>query len=574
MTADRLSASYVFEHILKIPKPGSRELVRLRLHPAQQAIINAWDLLGADGLPVYGELAALWPKRAGKSVTVAGLAITELIGDTSEPDREICILAGGLAQARDVVFEHCKRFVQRAPMLAKRCRVLRTEIVFEETVVDHGTGGRHKEQHIIRSVPTGEAASQHGRDHNLLVVDELHALMNYDALEALARPANRKAPRILYSSYAGLKAQARPGVPAFDLWTRAQRGGDPGLFVSLLDGPHAYDTIPWVTPRYLESQRRQFEMVPAKYTRLFLNQWAGADSGTFLTGQELLDAQDATLIEPTAPAPGALYGVGVDLGLSHDLAGVVMSHSDQDGRLVADVIRYWRGSKAKAVDLPTVEREVLTLARRFHARVDLDQWQGMQMAQQLRRAGIEAHVHTIESSKLDKYATLLKSLFAARMVKVPMHHELLRQLEMLEGAELRRDKVRFTSAPGEFDDLPMALCLSTERHHTWKEKDNEIRLVRSTLGRPRLPEIRSCRAKDLMGDPYRIFDCPLSGAPSGHPGCGKCLAFIAVGEACARHFKETGHNLSIAQMAVKFEPCAVVRDLGWEATNAQLGSWL
>lgn len=557
-TPQPLTASQVFRDVLRIPAPGSRQLVPLVPHPAQRAAIEAFDRRGADGLPVYTELALLWPKRSGKSVTDAGLIITELIGNVTEPDREIVIVASSLAQATDIVFQDVKRFVQRCPWLAKACRILRTEIVFREVVSDGRTGGQHTEEHVVRSVPAGEPGAQHGRDHTLLVVDELHALLSYDVLEALARPANRKAPRIVYSSYAGLKSSAHVGSPLWDLWQRALRGDDSQLFVSLLTGPRCYQGVPWVTAKYLEGQRRQFEAVPQKYARLFLNTWAAGDAGTFLTTSELQDATDASVIEPTRAEPGVTYSLGADLALSHDTAGVVVSHVDPRGKLTIDAVRCYHGTKAKNIDLVAVEHEIRVLARRFRCPIHLDQWQGVLMAQRLNREGFTALVHTIESSRLDSYASVLKSLFTARMITLPAHPDLLEQFENLEGQEMRHDRVRFTSGPGAFDDLPMAVCLSTEAHLKWRAKDGRVSIVQTELGRVQMPEIDSCRAREVLG--AWSVPCPLSGSARVLPGCQRCAAYQFVASMRDVHLAKTGQWLDLRIVAGRLRPNAILRD--------------
>jgi hypothetical protein len=250
------------------------------------------------------------------------------------------------------------------------------------------------------------------------------------------------------------------------------------------------------------------------------------------------DATDAALVEPTRPA-GGRYSLGVDLGLTHDLTAVVLSHVDERGRLVVDLVRSWRGTTQTPVDLASVETTIRELAQRFQvATVHLDQWQGAFMAQRLSQQGVGVRVHTIESSKLDAYASLLKTLFQSRQIRVPALPDLIEQLESIEGEELtRRDRVRFTSGPGGHDDLVVALCLSTETFVRWRTGDGQMRLIASALGRAPLAEIAGCRAAARLG---RSVACPLDDGPSAQPGCLECAAYQSAHEAQARHLATGG----------------------------------
>ena len=236
-----------------------------------------------------------WIKKAGKSET-AGAAVCFELAHGREPDREIVIVASDLAQSQDLVYSSAVRFVRRDPWLRKHVKIGRTELVYRETVTDHRTGGRHTEDHIARAVPARDAKSLHGSRATLTIFDEYHAIP-YDVVEALAPAPTRVSPRLLYFSYAGLKVDAHEGRPLWDLWQRWQRG-DEGLFVSYIGGPDGWRAVPWMTERFLAQQRRQFAAVPSKFRRLWLNEWASGDEGSFLSSEEIRDALDETATPP------------------------------------------------------------------------------------------------------------------------------------------------------------------------------------------------------------------------------------------------------------------------------------
>jgi hypothetical protein len=78
----------------------------------------------------------------------------------------------------------------------------------------------------------------------------------------------------------------REGNPLWDLWQRWKANSDPRLFVSFIGGPDGWKQIQWIKPSFIESQRRKFASVPSKFKRLWLNEWAAGDEGSFLSGEE------------------------------------------------------------------------------------------------------------------------------------------------------------------------------------------------------------------------------------------------------------------------------------------------
>src|SRR5262249_24773188 len=153
-------------------------------------------------------------------------------------------------------------------------------------------------------------------------------------------------------------------------------GDDPHLHVTYIGGPLGWQQVPWMTEQFIQQQRRQFAAVPSKFKRLWENEWAMNNEGSFLTPEEIRDAIDEAARQPVGPEAGVRYGIGLDLGLTRDLTGLILSHVDAEGRVVVDLAKSWRGTKQKPVDLMDVEKTVLALARRFTAPIHLDGWNG------------------------------------------------------------------------------------------------------------------------------------------------------------------------------------------------------
>jgi phage terminase large subunit-like protein len=520
------------ELFCKVPTKGAHGgLSPMVLYPEQRSLIAAAAARDGNGAPLYDELAALWIKKAGKSETAGGLIIAELIGNTTEADREIIVVASSLDQSKQYAFESARRFSRRDPILEKRIKPYDTTLVYKEIVVDQRTGGRHTEEHIVRAIPARDVKSLHGNRATLTVYDEFHAHSNYDLMEALAPAPTRKHPRILYLSYAGLKVHAREGNPLWDLWQRWQARTDPRLFVSYIGGPDGWKQVPWITPAFIAQQRRQFAAVPAKFQRLWQNEWVTDDVGSFLSAQEIREAIDPALTEASGPVIGA--AIGVDIGLTRDTTAVVASHVHPvTYQLTVDAVRILRGTKAKPVSLSTLEDVIVDLARVLGTRkVTCDQWQASMLAERLRARGLSVHLVTCDVARLDRMATHLKTWFARRTIRIPNHPGLIEQLETLVGEEMRRrDKVRFTAYGEAHDDAAIALCLSAEPHS-------------AGIGQRRMAEMDGCALEGYMG---RTVGCYLltdhARVPSD-PVCRReCPGHISTLAAYEEHSRRTGET--------------------------------
>ena len=485
---------------------------------------------------MYDRLAFLAVKKSGKSHLAAGLGLTELIGGT-EADRKVIMVSSDLAQARDIAFAAALRFVARHPWLQKHLRTFAETIVYAETVTDARTGGRHTEEHILRVVPARDARSLHGSNASLTLIDELHAFDTYDVLEALAPSAARRHPRFVFTTYAGLRAQQRDGNPLWDLWQTWQAGTDPRLHVTYIGGPDGWRSVPWIRAALIDQQRQQFLHVPSKFRRLWLNEWSTGDEAGFLAPEEIAAAIDRTLSEPARGVPGYAYHLGCDAGLTHDMTSVVISHCDPvDAKLVIDVVRLWRGSKAVPVDLQVVEDEIVRLHQRFALKTaTFDAWQTVHLASRLRRRGLPGvRTVAVETSRLDAISTMLKGLFANRQIRIPAHVGLLDQLECIVGEELkRRDKVRFTTPKGRasFDDAVVAMMLSAQQQT-------------ASIGHVAMSEQTDC----ARGTPMECY--LLNGFHYGNDvPCRECPGNVSTKIAYERHVARGGEAVGLREFA-------------------------
>ena len=466
----QLSLRAFWREFVRVPNEA-RRLVHPVPHVEQARYLDAFDRTDATGMPELWEFVLDWTKKSGKTSTAA---VTELWGLTSDgyhSDREVIISSTDEDQS-SISFGLAAKMQQRHPWLRKHVRVLAREMVYAETVTDPRTGGQHVEEHVLRALPR-DVRGLHGLNPSLTIFDEHWAQDDYDQIEALAPSPSRACPRVLYTSYAGLRSQQHPGNPWFDLLRRARRGDDPKLFYSRIGGPTGWQQIPWITPAWVAGIKRQFATVPAKFHRLVLNEPASSDTA-FLTPEEIHDAREATRTTGVRVDPDARYALGLDLGLTHDWSAAVLMHIDAQRRAVVDLTRAWRGTPTAPVALAEVEEEIVRLAQRFPiGQIVMDAWQAQYLAQRLFQRGVRGvRTTTIDPAHLDRLATLVKAVFAERAILIPADaHDLIEQLETLEAAEMgsrnrRRDRLRFTSGKGTgaaaHDDLAIALSLALE----------------------------------------------------------------------------------------------------------------
>jgi hypothetical protein len=252
----------------------------------------------------------------------------------------------------------------------------------------------------------------------------------------------------------------------------------------------------------------------------------------FLTFQE---TQDALVHgpEPERGALGARYTAGLDLGLTFDWSAFVIGHCDARGVFSVDVVRTWRGTPLRPVNLWELEETILDLAKRFHlSAMAVDQWQAQGLVQRLARFGVRGvRAVTIEPAKLDTLTTMVKGAFSRRLIKIPSREvDLREQLESLEVIETgtknrRRDRLRFESGQGSgagaHDDIAVALALALE-------------LGAPQLGQRKVPDM-SCAVQDYFGGGHKNHCFIATGGPHVPFGdetvCQRCGMYNAVREA-------------------------------------------
>jgi hypothetical protein len=209
----------------------------------------------------------------------------------------------------------------------------------------------------------------------------------------------------------------------------------------------------WVRPEWLEQQRRSLPV--HVFSRLHECRWVD-NVGAFLTGAEV----DGVFLNVPPLTDGAVAG-GLDIGLTRDRT-VFSVVRNVGGLIVVQHMVTWAGAPGRKVDLEEVSAEVSTLAKRHQSPIYFDPYQGIHMAQQLRRQGVNMveHPFTGESRK-QLFTTLLDLIRNGRLRSQP-HEELRRELLSLEVQQTASGGWRVDHKTGRHDDHVVAVALAAQ----------------------------------------------------------------------------------------------------------------
>ena len=129
----------------------------IKLRPWQREILYELFSHRPDGKRKYRRGLLLMPRKNGKSLLAAGIALYSLF---QEIGAEVAIVAGDRAQAR-IIFRECSRMIELDPILSRKLHVVRDVIEYPET----GS--------VLR-VLSSEASRAEGFNFSTVLFDEIH----------------------------------------------------------------------------------------------------------------------------------------------------------------------------------------------------------------------------------------------------------------------------------------------------------------------------------------------------------------------------------------------------------------
>jgi Phage Terminase/Terminase RNaseH-like domain len=396
----------------------------------------------ASGRRKYNIFLNSTGKKNGKSTLSAAMVMVALLLDDANP--EVYSAAGDLDQAR-IIFRATAKAFERSP-LASLVRIGRDTI---ERVDGQG----------FYQALAADASGSHGKNASCTTWDELWNQPSYDLWEALTLSPTRKDAFHFITTYAGWIA--RPGNLLYDLYSAGLRGDDQRMYMFWLDGDAA-NPASWITPEYLEQQRRRLPV--HIFNRLHRNEWSLADEArVFRIAPESWQGifQD--------PLRGSTYAIGVDLAKYKDFSAVVVLRTDCDPYRVVYL------TKLPHVDYTIQAEMIAAMVKRFECPnkpkvlVDLGA-AGPAVAELLRKAGVELEEFKFTSESKQKIVTDLAIAFEQRKIVLPQTGRTLeesraiadleKELFHFEPTVLKSGNIRYEGSGGYFDDLVIALCLA------------------------------------------------------------------------------------------------------------------
>jgi hypothetical protein len=380
------------------------------------------------------------PRGDSKTTDLAGMNLT--IGLVQAPARaRMYALAADEKQGRLLV-DAMAGLVARTPELANAVTVRESSAIF------------HRSQARLE-VLAADQASIWGLRPYLVTVDELGQWHQTVAPQRCWEAVSSAVVKVGDARLVVLTTASDPGH-----WSRAV------LDHALADELWRVHEVPgpphWVDPKRLEGERRR--LPESSYRRLFLNEWASSEDR--LADEEDLVACVSPDEWPRDPVPGVTYCIGVDIGLKNDATVAAVCHAERmDGsehpRVVLDRLGVWEGSRLRPVRLSVVEEWLAEVARRYnHARLRLDPYQAVQLAQGLRRSGVTVDEVTFSATSIGRMAAILFQAIRERSISIPDDPDLLHELRNVQLRESSPGVWRLDHSRSGHDDRAVAIALA------------------------------------------------------------------------------------------------------------------
>jgi phage terminase large subunit-like protein len=341
------------------------------------------DPLTDAPLPCPGHLrftTLLWSevKKSGKTFLAALLTVWWAV---TRPNTEVIVAANDLEQAQSRVFQTCVDLIKKNSALRGLFR-----IQSEKLFVTNGT--------VVTAIASDYTSSA-GARHSLVVFDELWGYNSENLrrlFEELTPPATERDAWMLIVSYAGFTEESTL------LETLYQRGlagtrVDDALEVYEADGllmfwAHEGRQRWQVGPRaeqYLAEQARTLR--PGTFARLHRNEWVSAE-GRFLLPEQWDSCVDREQVM-LGPWPALPVCCGLDLGIKHDNAALVLITVDQEHCPLIVRHRLWRPSPTEPLNLQAVEDYCSAVAIQYGLQaLYVDPFQAHGLIQRLASRGI------------------------------------------------------------------------------------------------------------------------------------------------------------------------------------------
>lgn len=212
---------------------------------------------------------------------------------------------------------------------------------------------------------------------------------------------------------------------------------------------------PWTDPAMLAEQRRR--LPEAIYAQLFENAWTLAEGAFF--DQERMEAC-FSLDGPAEHPATASHFAGLDIGLVNDATAFTVGHRVGD-QVHLDLVKAWRGTKRRPVQLDEVEEFVIEAWQRYRFRLSADPFQAVGLMQRLRAKGLRASDYNFSQGSKAKLATTLLQAVNDGSLHLFDAEGLRDELLNLRVRQMSSGAWTFDHTRKGHDDLATALALMT-----------------------------------------------------------------------------------------------------------------
>lgn len=351
--------------------------------PWQRDIFEEFLACDENGIPFWKSCHLVVPRKNGKTLMLAALAVYRLIVDDDQPE---ILLAAATDKQAGRLFEQCMNFLRKAPDLDDMLH--RRESIGE--IVNPVTGGK-----IIRLPSSGETLD--GYNPSLSICDELHAWGTptrrrvWTSLNTA--DAARERTQVVSITTAGDAMSRSTGILGRMIDSNEANGDcehSPGVTISrdyeartLIFNYNAATNDPtdvvkmkqanpasWITEEFLMRKAANPELSNSEVLQLHGCVWAEAIEA-WIPIQEW-DKCRVSALEAEIPDGAPVY-VGVDVGLTHDSSAIAVAHMRDDGKIIIQATVWSALPNVVAhvtvpggrMDLSLLEDHIRYLAKRY-----------------------------------------------------------------------------------------------------------------------------------------------------------------------------------------------------------------